>query len=352
MPDTTSLSLGIDAAATSDAPGVLPHPTVRQSVDLREARQKTLDNVTTYTVGSVANPVTDIAGRYDDLVKKPDPSSMRREAHSPLLATAAALLTVAGCTPTAPPSPRPTPPAVERWGGLLAGTRAQWTAESGINLQTGPAVVVRAYRESIDLAQATGNLDFVYPGFTTAVLPNDPDSPRQSAWDRWPSLSTPETTPVVGNLGSHILSIDGTGDNVRAVVCAYTYSTATEIEAGQYKSRVASTQGPDAGIAAYLVEMKAPGQEAIAALPVQQGPEPAPLDDVFGGWKVTGALNSFAYSGLDLAREWPAYQSDLAACVEKAPDPPDRRSFLTTGKHRRSDFPAFAPAPGWPAESR
>jgi hypothetical protein len=35
--------------------------------------QNTLNNVATYTVGAAANPVDDIAQRYEDLVKKPDP---------------------------------------------------------------------------------------------------------------------------------------------------------------------------------------------------------------------------------------------------------------------------------------
>ena len=62
-------------------------------------------------------------------------------------------------------------PAPQRWGGMVSDLRVQWDAEPGIDLLTGVAVPVRAYLESSDLAQYTGNLDDAYPGFTRAVPP-------------------------------------------------------------------------------------------------------------------------------------------------------------------------------------
>jgi hypothetical protein len=227
-----------------------------------------------------------------------------------------------------------------------------WSAENGIDLLAGPAMVIRAYRESIELAQAMGNVDYVYPGFTRAVLPNEPQSPVQAAWDRWPIVRTPATKAIVGNLKSHILTVNRSGRDVAAVVCSYTYATATETAPGTYVSRGGAPTDANPGIHAYLVKMTAPEQETGPSLPPQKGPEPAPRADVFGGWKIVGSLNSYAYSPIDLAREWPTYQTDLAACVDKAPDPPERRQFLNAGEHPRADFPTLPAAPGWPAEPR
>jgi hypothetical protein len=264
---------------------------------------------------------------------------------------AALVLATAGCTAHTPTPTTPTPPpTIQRWSGLLGDTREIWSAENGIDLLTGPAVVIRAYRESIDLAQAMGNVDYVYPGFAGAVLPNEPDGPVQAAWDRWPAVTTPDTESTVGNRTSHILTVNRSGRDVTAVVCSYVYATAKETAPGRYVSRGGAPTDVNRGIDAYLVEMTAPDQDS--SLPPQKGPEPAPLDDVFGGWKITGSLNTYAYSPVDLAREWPTNQTDLASCVSKAPDPPERRQFLNTGEHPRSDFPTLPATPGWPAEPR
>src|SRR4051794_30743391 len=93
------------------------------------------------------------------------------------LVAVSTIVLAAACTSRAPQtaSPPPTQP-VERWGGLLSDLRELWSAEPGIDLLTGPAVVVRAYWESIELAQSMGSLDYVYPGFTRAVAPNEPGS--------------------------------------------------------------------------------------------------------------------------------------------------------------------------------
>jgi hypothetical protein len=267
------------------------------------------------------------------------------------LFAAALLLIVAGCTPNAPeatPSTAP-PPTIDRWGGLLQDLRELWNAEPGIDLLTGPAVIVRAYRESIELAQSMGKNDYVYPGFARAVLPSEPNSEQMSKWDRWPTLATPVTEARFGNLKSHILTIARSGRDVAAVVCSYTYATATENGTGKFVSRGKSSAGTNPGISAYYVKMLAPEQETRQARPPQKGPSPAPVTDVFGEWKITGSLNSVAYIEADLIHEWPSYHDDLAACVNKAPDPPERRQFLLTGEHPRSEFPTLPAEPGWPS---
>ena len=70
---------------------------------------------------------------------------------------------------------------------------------------------------------------------------------------------------------------------------------------------------------------------------------------MFGGYKITG------YDGGYLGAEgqnptWPQYQSATADCLAKAPDPLDRRKYLTGNSLPRTQFATLRPAPGWPAK--
>lgn len=67
----------------------------------------------------------------------------------------------AGCTPTEQP---PIP-----FTGLTKDLRIRWSAEPGIDLLTGPAVIVRAYRESYVVGGLMANPAYYYPGFEHAV---------------------------------------------------------------------------------------------------------------------------------------------------------------------------------------
>jgi hypothetical protein len=95
----------------------------------------------------------------------------------------------------------------------------------------------------------------------------------------------------------------------------------------------------------------APPEGSIESLPPQTGPQPAPSDDVFGQWKIKGLLSFFSAHRPAFKSEWPTYEADVATCVAKAPDPPERRAFLVDGEHPRSDFPTSPPSPGWPAKT-
>lgn len=269
------------------------------------------------------------------------------------IAAVALLLCTTACSPT-PREASPTPDAepVQRWSGQVSDLRMTWTAEPGIDLVSGAAVVVRAYRESIELAELMGDQQYVYPGFDRAVAPDEPDSRKLSAWSLWPSLATPQKHPLVGTLKSHILFVDVSGRDVTSVLCFYTYTAAEEAVDGRFVSQARKVRGYEPGVFAYWVKMLAPELSSGGGLPPQKGPEAAPTADVFGDWRIVGALNSFAYFDGDLVHEWPTLHADVAACVDKAPDPPDRRAFLIDGEHPRSDFPALPASPGWPAESR
>jgi hypothetical protein len=110
---------------------------------------------------------------------------------------------------------------------------------------------------------------------------------------------------------------------------------------------------PAARIAVHRVTMTAPTGSPTSSLPPQQGTAAAPVDDVFGGWHIVGhdmTADRVPGTNTDPA-QWPAELADTASCVDKAPDPVQRRLFLLNGVHPRSEFPTQPPHPGWPAGS-
>lgn len=234
----------------------------------------------------------------------------------------------------------------QRWGGLVSDVRAQWSAAPGIDLSTGVAVPVRAYLESFELGQFTGNPDDLYPGFMHAVPPNEPEGPDPSARDRRPTLKHPNRSALVGNLRFHITSVQRSEQNFTVTLCQYNYGVAEQQVDGSYTSLVAGGRADSSGISAVRVFLMEPTGESDPVLPPQKGSAAAPVEDVFADWQITGQLTSSSSSS---SAQWPTYQADDAACVEAAPDSLERRAFLLTGEHPRSDFPTSPPSPGWPS---
>lgn len=234
----------------------------------------------------------------------------------------------------------------QRWPGLVSDLGVQWAADSGIDLTNGVAVPVRAYLESFQLAQETGNLANAYPGFIQAVPPNESEGPEPSTWDRRPGLDRPTQVALIGNLRFHITSVQVTGRDTAVTVCLYNYGVAEDQGNGSYVSVVAENAAPDRGMYAVRVTLARKADEPASELPPQEGPAPAPDTNVFGNWQVTGRLTSSSSSA---KIHWPTYEDDKASCIERAPDPPDRRAFLLSGEHPRSDFPTSPPSPGWPS---
>jgi hypothetical protein len=263
----------------------------------------------------------------------------------------AALLASSACTPEEPAPPPPLPPPLQSWSNaLVSDLRMQWTAAPGIDLLGGPAVPLRAYMESRKLAFTTGDLDNLYPGFRRAVQRNRPDSPSSSEWGIWPDENIPAKSPIVGNIGQHILSITTADRDVSAVVCSYGYTSAKDDGHGQFVTAgpVRNFDPAHTGISTHLVKMRAP-EAPSPTLPPQRGPLPAPVDDVFGTWTITGILDD--YSAVDEPswdRQWPTFRADVAGCDNGAPDSQERRDFLVRGSHPRSDFPTKPAYPGWP----
>ena len=259
----------------------------------------------------------------------------------------AALILLTSCSLHDKPEPESRP-----WGGPEHDLRAQWVAEPGIDLLTGIAIPVRAYIESFQLAQFTQNANDLYPGFDHAVLPNEPDSLNEFAQDRRPTFKPGSgSLAMVGNLRFHLTAVDQSESGATATVCQYNYGAAAK-SGDNYRSLTGGPNlGPDEseGLFAIRVTLSAPSLNSTTDLPPQQGPAPAPSGDVFGNWQITGRLTSSSVNSATESAQWPTYQDDLATCVAKAPDPPERRAFLIEGEHPRSDFPTSPANPGWPA---
>lgn len=241
---------------------------------------------------------------------------------------------------------------VDRSVGQLADEHYQWTAGPGIDLLTGPAVPVRAFLESRLDSQTMHNLDYAYPGFDRAVAESED---RNDIFTRnlRPDVSRGSASDAV-RIGTNRFRIDSmtrAGATFTAVVCNYRYRLALEQENGTFVSVVHNTVAND-GIDALQIRMTAPADGVDSSLPAQEGPAVAPAVDVFGDWKITGFLTLYGGPEPAYAQAWPTQDADLARCVAEAPDSPERRAFLSSGEHPRTDFPKSAPAPGWPEPAK
>lgn len=235
----------------------------------------------------------------------------------------------------------PQPPA--GWPKGFEDFTIQWSAEPGIDLVNGPAVAARAYLESFQLATLTADEKYLYPGFADAVGPKPSDSSKAQMW---PHVDGKPKEPWVGTQRNHILSITQSDNQIKVVGCMYTYSVGYQDSDGKYSAKAYPPGGQDAGIAPLGVVMTAPS--ATEKQGAQQGPARTPSDDVFGGYQVTGRVSGLFSSSGEVSG-MPDFQQTLHTCVEKAPDPLDRRNFFTSKFHPRSDFPTSPPTPGWPA---
>lgn len=215
---------------------------------------------------------------------------------------------------------------------------------------TQPAVTVRAYTESVDVADFSGSLDYLYPGFNRAVEPN-------AAANAGNPLSTLNRYPEPGGDGkrmagtriSHILRSAQRGQQVDVIICEWTYGAAWQQSNGMYRIKSAHT-GPTAALLTDRISLLAPADLSADKLPPQKGPSAYPLTDVFGRWKVVGQLQATDPNGA--GPEWPEFLQDQAACADRAPVSVERREYLTSAERPRSDFPTLPSDPGWPVETQ
>jgi hypothetical protein len=193
---------------------------------------------------------------------------------------------------------------------------------------------VRAYIESFLLGGLTGEQKYYYPGFVDA------------AEEQWRPGGSSTTRSPVGTMTNHLLSLDSSDSAVTAIGCMYTYGAASA-KGNEYEAWAVPPGTPEAGIMAFKVTLTGPSEPSARSGP-QQGSARTPFHDVFGGYTVTGYFGGYiSAKGADPI--WPEYRRSTDQCIAKAPDPIERRKYLSTNYLPRSEFPTLPAKPGWPA---
>lgn len=281
----------------------------------------------------------------------------------------ATLLAACG-PPTQAPSPETsTPPGqlFPNWPTLLNDFRFQWTAEPGIDVTTGPAMVVRAYLESYSVGQVTFNADNVYPGFNRATPENQPRD-GNFLWQLvnvrpmgHPFTATPEDArPHFGYEAFHFLELAPGGTGYRAIVCSGSYAefVASRTRPGKFHSvGVSDDSGQpyargSSDVFAHQIELTQHDPRVSSNPPApqsipQRGPLPAPDQDVFGNWFITGA----SLSRWGLFKDPRSLRPELELRCEAAmPLSEAERLAMMTG-FKDQPPPHGDAIPGWPTKA-
>lgn len=291
-----------------------------------------------------------------------------------LAAFTLALMTACSGTKEVMPPPDSTsalpPPKFANYPAEANDFRFHWSAAPEIDLETGPSVAVRAYIESMRLAAfAGGDTSVVYPGFMHATPENTEPGTGEGDLYQLEHVQ-PETRAeyeaeglkyverqVYGYQPTHILSILPQGEGYRATIClgAYSVYRTDDADRSRYFSTAAdATTGQmlrdDSDIQFWRVELTENNPRVADAEPShvapQVGPLPAPLDDVFGKWFITGSSQGLwgpPGQGEDI--ETPELRRQ---CEDAMPDDASARMAMATGFHD-SPPPHGEPIPGWPA---
>lgn len=254
------------------------------------------------------------------------------------------------------------------WPALLDDFRFHWSADPTIDLTSPPASVVRAYVESYSIVNYTFNAANSYLGFDRATPENESTESEHFLWQLIRvrplgdgALSRPEDArPQFGYQPLHVLELTPTDNGYRAVLCSGDYArfVPSSTQPGKFASVVFNeelgTTVPidNPGVGVRLVELAQRDRSAGSTAPTtpmspQEGPLPAPIDDVFGDWSVTGSSTTFWGPNdrfVDIASQ---YQE---RCEAAMPDAPEVRRNLMSGL--RSEPPAPGQAvPGWPGHA-
>ncbi|MCF6389782.1 hypothetical protein L2K20_22640 [Mycobacterium sp. MBM] len=281
----------------------------------------------------------------------------------------AVLIAAAGCgsapeqqgsTPTAEASQSP------NWPSSMDGTRFRWSAAPDIDLLSGPAVPLRAYVESRELASKMMSITAAYPGFARAV-PFPPWQPRMNSPAAYmPDEPTPydlrfKDTRLFGNDNYRIMAITPQGNGLRAVVCLYRPYRYALTEDGRYKLFGYEDGKPHT--APYMLSAvdftqedprHGPNPPPNPTVP-QEGPLPAPVDDVFGDWVFTAlsgsSLSWWINNGETTTETPPEYHVLLQRCIAEMPVPEDQRADVVA-PYRDTPPPTLPAYPGWPARAQ
>jgi hypothetical protein len=290
-------------------------------------------------------------------------------------AIAVALCALAGCSDnkvssTPPEAPKPMFP---NWPNDLNGFRFRWTADSGIDLLTGPAIPVRAYLESYRVGFMTKSNGNTYPGFQRAV-PKIPEPQNgigdYNNWNRLPfQLKWIQPAiddhinfgdgPFFGNEYFHVIELSPVADGYLAYVCDGFYNVFHPAigQPGKYSSIADRGTGADPdvqererhSIELWRLEFKNDDDTSGSKQP-QAGTNPAPVGDVFGYWRIQGASSDNFWGDLANTTHTPRdpdYVQRLQRCRDTMPHNINERARILTSVVD-SPPPAEPTAPGWP----
>jgi hypothetical protein len=255
------------------------------------------------------------------------------------------VLAVTSCTRDEPKQPPAAPPPAG-WPTALDSFTIAWTAEPGIDLaKDGAVIAARAYVESYFLAVITENDKYLYPGFADAVEPDQTGGPPGTR-SLHPEIGSSDPSIYIGTARHHVLSIARANRDVTLTACAFTYGSAIQEPDGMYSAIVGKGFAPNPGIYPMRIGLRAPTDKQ-SGLPPQQGPSRTPLDNVFGGWKITNLQGGFLSSTV----RWADYGHDRATCIAKAVGLPGSERLYPHVPSPASDFPTLPATPGWPDKS-
>lgn len=264
------------------------------------------------------------------------------------------------------PTTMPPQQHYQNWPTLLDEFRFHWSSEPGIDVTVGPAMIVRAYMESYGTASYTLNKNNVYPGFTRAT-PENQTPTGDFLWQLvqvrplgsgYPTTDK-EARPHFGYQEFHILELEPIKPaGYRALVCSGEYAHFVRstlqptkfLSIGSREETAKPYAQGSSGVFPHRIELvqRDPREDAADEQP-QLGKAPAPSDDVFGDWLITGASSSYWGPSTDriAAAEFPS-PAEKDRCENAMPTPRDERLALMTG-FKDSPPPHGDPIPGWPA---
>jgi hypothetical protein len=280
-------------------------------------------------------------------------------------ALAAVVLVVAlglsGCNDARQPAAPSTPAAfstIPNWPATQGGLRFRWSSAEGIDLETGIAVPLRAYVESHELIVKTYDMSAGYPGFERAV-PGPQWRPRTSLQMPW--IPDPLTPPDIswrdqrwfGDVYFHILRIKSQDNKFRVTMCTNGNSVYKATPDNRYELRGRAGRKLPWMITVEMTDREPRSGSNPPPDPAgpQEGPQPAPLGDVFGRWTITrrsGDGRLWWYPNATKYTEEPDGEELLRRCETEMPIPADQRPDVLPEFH--DSAPPMEPAvPGWPA---
>ena len=257
------------------------------------------------------------------------------------------------------------------WPTLLNDFRFRWSAEAGIDVTAGPAMVVRAYIESYNVATFTLDVSNVFPGFMRATpenltyrqaqyLQQTGMRPLGEGYDMTPK----DAVAHFGYVINHFLELSPTGDGWQAVVCLgeYPHFMASRVHPGKYVAVWADAvtgepykggaKPEDLGVYPVRITLTqhdpriGPGAPAEVTVP-QKGPAFSPDRDVFGNWFITAAsFGGWGPKGVSPASDW-SEPEPQNRCNSVMPQNAAERRAIITG-FRDTPPPHGEAVPGWP----